>query len=241
MSWPVWEVGTCSAAHFLAFSSFPGVVKSSDITRSHCRPGLGLCICRWRCDVLRFGLELVCCHFAVTLSAAAKFENLSALPVKKCWVWLNSGVKILKELTLCLILSCPVSQIAEFLAQLRYWLIPRRMTWIICSNWQSWGTFWFLSYFTNENLTGEGHSVNVSCHTGLVEIDGDDIYVLFRALGRRNCNDLDLSVDQEGRERFDSSRCTISPNANWNDRQENATHYSNFHTSWNSFKTLFWG
>lgn len=90
-----------------------------------------------------------------------------------------------------------MSQIAEFPALLWYRLTLRRMTWIICSNWQSWGTFCFPSYFTNENLTGEGHSVNVSCHTGLVEIDGNGIYVLFRALGRKNHNDLDLNVDQE--------------------------------------------
>lgn len=62
----------------------------------------------------------------------------------------------------------------------------------------------FPSCFANENLTGEGHSVNVSCHTGLVEIDGDGISVLFTALAGRNCNGLDLSVDQEeGRDLID--------------------------------------
>lgn len=149
----------------------------------------------WRAQISS-GVDVLslCSH---TLCSSQTCKPL-CLTCKKGWVWLNSGVEIKKkELALCSILSCPVSQIAEFPAQFRYWLTLRRMTWIICSNWQSWGTFCFPSYFTNENLTGEGHSVNVSCHTGLVEIDGDGIYVLFRALGRRDCNDLCLSVDQE--------------------------------------------
>lgn len=132
------------------------------------------------------------CSHALCSSQACR---LLCLTYTECWF--NSGVKIKKKLALCLILSCPMPQIAEFPAQLGYRLTSRKMTWIICSNWQSWGTFCFPSCFANENLTGEGHFVNVSCHTGLVEIDGDGIYVLFRALAGRNCNDLDLSVDQE--------------------------------------------
>lgn len=148
----------------------------------------------WRAQICS-GVDVLslCSH---TLCSGQTWKPL-CLTCKKGWVWLNLGVKIKK---VDFVLNI-VSQIAEFPAQFRYWLTWRRMTWIIRSNWQSWGTFCFPSYFTNENLTGEGHSVNVSCHTGLVEIDDDGISVLFRALGRRNCNNLDLSMDQgEGRD-----------------------------------------
>lgn len=101
MSLPVWEAGTCSAAHLLAFFSFPSLVKFSDLTSSHCRPGLGPCICRWKCGVLRFPLELMSCHFAVTLSAAAKPASLSALPVKKAGFGLIQELRLKKKSWLC--------------------------------------------------------------------------------------------------------------------------------------------
>lgn len=202
MRWHGWSpglFGNLACVLLLTFwLSSPFLVWLNSVASAEVTAGLAWgCICRWKCVVLRFALELMSCHFAVTLCSSQTCKPL-CLTCKKGWVWLNWGVKIKKkELALCSILSCPVSQIAEFPAQFRYWLTLRRMTWVICSNWRSWGTFCFPSYFTNENLTGEGHSVNVSCHTGLVEIDGDGISVLFRALGRRNCNDLGLSVDQE--------------------------------------------
>lgn len=55
MSWPVWEMGTCSAPHLLAVSSFTSGVKFSNLQQKqlqawHCT----FCIMKY--DTLRSGL-----------------------------------------------------------------------------------------------------------------------------------------------------------------------------------------
>lgn len=79
--------------------------------------------------------------------------------------------------------------------------MSQRMMWIIYKNWLSGATYCFPSYFANENLTGEGHSVNIRCNLELVKTDDDGIYVLFRALDGGTCSDLYLNMDtKQGRD-----------------------------------------
>lgn len=57
-SWPIWEVGKCCATHLFFCLFPPSLVQSNSLTlsRNKRRPGLGLCICIWKYDMLRFGL-----------------------------------------------------------------------------------------------------------------------------------------------------------------------------------------
>lgn len=82
-------------AHILLLTfwlSSPSLVWSNSVASPEVPADLA-----WDCEfaagnVMCFGLELMCCQFAVTLSAAAKLSNLSALPVK------NTGFSLIREL-----------------------------------------------------------------------------------------------------------------------------------------------
>lgn len=113
MRWHGWcpgLFGNLACVLLLTFwLSSPFLVWLNSVASAEVTAGLAWgVICRWKCVVLRFALELMSSHFAVTLCSSQTCKPI-CLTCKKGWVWLNWGVKIKKKrvgFVLNIVLSC---------------------------------------------------------------------------------------------------------------------------------------